>query len=83
MYAASCVSKVGSKHACVAVQVQVSKGGEEVDSKPSASASDMVSSLMSLKASPALVAAFLRTQPGTSPHLQLAVSQAQSFLAGE
>ena len=71
----------------MSVQVQVSKGGAEgSDSKPSASASDMVSSLMSLKASPTLVAAFLRTQPGTSPHAQPAVSEAQVihvFLVGE
>ncbi len=37
---------------------------EESMSEASASASAMVSSLVSLKASPALVAAFLRTQPG-------------------
>ena len=77
--AASCRSKMGSRCACVGVQVQVSKGGaEEVDSKPSASASDMVSSLMGLRANPALVAAFLRTQPGISPHAQLAVSESKS-----
>ena len=58
----------------------MSKGGEEVDSNPSASASDMVSSLMSLKASPALVAAFLRTQPGTAPRHQLAASKAKSSM---
>ena len=57
------------------VQVQVGKGSAEWgveggaeggSASPSASTRAMVSSLMSLKASPALVAAFLRTQPGTT-----------------
>ena len=51
------------------MQVQVSKGvADGTASKASTSASAMVSSLMSLKASPTLVAAFLRTQPGTPPY---------------
>ena len=70
---------MGSKCTCVGVQVRVSKGvAEGVDSKPSALASDMVSSLMGLKANPALVAAFLRTQPGMAPHAQLVVSESKS-----
>ncbi|DBB01698.1 hypothetical protein WJX77_004961 [Trebouxia sp. C0004] len=52
--------------------VQVSDGPSEdspscPSSQAAASASAMVSSLMSLKASPALVAAFLRTQPDIKP----------------
>ncbi|KAL0034006.1 hypothetical protein WJX79_002466 [Trebouxia sp. C0005] len=53
-------------------QVQVCSGPPEdspscSSSQAAASASAMVSSLMSLKASPALVAAFLRTQPDIKP----------------
>lgn len=63
-------SKCGLRLCEYVVQVQVSKGGAgEGYSSSAASASAMVSSLMSLKASPALVAAFLRTQPGTSPYI--------------
>lgn len=52
---------------CASVlQVQVNAGpSEEAASQACASTTAMVSSLMSLKASPALLAAFLRTQPGT------------------
>ncbi|MCJ1242217.1 hypothetical protein MMC14_010224, partial [Varicellaria rhodocarpa] len=50
--------------------VQVSTGRQEGSAgSPSAATTAMVSSLMSLKASPALVAAFLRTQPGTKTYM--------------